>query len=456
MSIIQIWDVLRWSIVGDWAPTPFDLPNIWDLTDAEIEEYIRRKIKDDLSDPATFEKLTRVFQKSIRYLEEELFYTKSELTRLKKQQPFRDISDLIYFLRRTTSSTGRMNCVIAKVFQSFYDCDEEFNERIREIKEKTQWVIDERLMRPLRVLKVWEDEYSGVEVFRWENWQYREIPFKLKKRVKSTNSTVSKEIRDPKYFSIERTSDLHGLTFEVERKEDILPLMQMVAGYVFKKWEYEVKNDKGMFSYEEVEADTEISEEFKARVALWIDDRDKPESWDVQDIKLVTPKNKGEGIQNMNIEIKFTVVKNQNENGLNMHGVYNYAKKLKERIRLEWFVSHQYIDRVVDNFLENIWDLLASNVWRDEWEWDDTYPYKRELFNDLKSKNFIDASLNLRSSHVKSNIDRYLKQWLIQYYKSTLTPVTVNGWKKIYYTNKRGLEMSENGVWWDVLRGIQD
>jgi len=42
----------------------------------------------------------------------------------------------------------------------------------------------------------------------------------------------------------------------------------------------------------------------------------------VVDIKLVTPKDKGDEISNLSLEIKFIVSENQNENGLNMHGIY--------------------------------------------------------------------------------------------------------------------------------------
>jgi len=72
----------------------------------------------------------------------------------------------------------------------------------------------------------------------------RKIHFKITKRLKSNNSLVSKEIRDPKYYTSDRNSDLYGATFEVEKKEDILPLMQVVAGVVFKKGDFIVKNDK--------------------------------------------------------------------------------------------------------------------------------------------------------------------------------------------------------------------
>ena len=45
----------------------------------------------------------------------------------------------------------------------------------------------------------------------------RKIHFKITKRLKSNNSLVSKEIRDPKYYTSDRNSDLYGATFEVEK-----------------------------------------------------------------------------------------------------------------------------------------------------------------------------------------------------------------------------------------------
>lgn len=452
MNSSLVWDVLRWEYSWDVDPTSFDVPDMWDLSDEEIWKYIQERLKEDLSDSESFEKFTRIYSKVLKYLENELFYTEKELKRFKRKE-FSDISDVVCFLKETQNKNWRMNCVIAKVFQAFYDADAEFNERVLEVREKTQWVIDGKLILPLRISQSNDDELVWEEIFEYERWSYRKIPYKIKKRLKSTESSVSKEIRDPKYFTIDRTSDLHGLTFEVERKEDILPLMEMVSWYVFKKWEFEVKNDKGMFSFQEVEENTEISEGFKARIALGTKERDKPESGDVVDIKLVTPSKKWSDTRNMNMEIKFTVVKNRNEKGLNMHGVYNYIKKISERIRLEWFVSFEYIDLVAKRFVDNIPELLAENVGRPEREWDDPYPYKAELFNELKRKKLIhpdvwhsEENFTLRNRHVKSHIDGRLVTWIRNYFLSKLISVNVNGWNNIHYTNSRALKMSENGI----------
>lgn len=452
----KIWDILRWSQIEGLEPTPFDLPNIWDLTDQEIEEYITSKLRDDLDNASTFDKLNRVYGKCLEYLEKELFYSKQELSRFKSHKKFHSISDLVKFLRDTKSSKWRMNCVIAKVFQSLYDCDVEFNERVKEVQEKTQWVIDNKLIKPLRIFQSNEDELVWEEFFELSRGKIRKIPYKIKKRLKSTHSSVSKEIRDPKYVTIERTTDMYGLTFEVEKKEDILPLMQMVAGYVFKKGDYEVNNDKGMFSLEDVEDNSEISEEFRQRLLNGTTLRDKPESWDISDIKLVTPKQKNSGNKNMNIEIKFTVVKNQNEKGINMHGIYKYAQKLKERIRLEWFISNDYIEIVSAKFLESLPDILASNVWREENTWDDIYPYQKELFNDLRSSGYISSSNGLRNPHIKANIQQHLKDGLIQYFKSKLIPVHVNNGKKVYFSNKRALEISQQKLSGESLASLSE
>lgn len=450
MSDIQTWDVLRWSYVGENAPTSFDVLSIGDLDDAELEKFLRDNLWSDWEWEICFEKFNRIFQKVINYLGDELFYTKPELQRFKRRK-ISDINALKNFLRETQEKKGKMNCVIAKVFQAFFDSDEEFNKRVKEVKDKTQWVIDGKLLKPLRILQSNDDEYIWEEYYEFGLWKIKKIPYRLKKRVKSTHSAVSKEIRDPKYFTIEKTSDLHGLTFEIESREDILPLMQRVAWYVFKNGVYEVKNDKGMFSIDEIEKNPDIDEDFKARAAVWTQERDKPESGDVVDIKLISPKDKNNATRNMNIEIKFTVVKNRNENGLNMHGIYNYMKKISERIRLEGFVSYNYVSLIAEKFVEKIPSLLVENVWRPEEEWGSSYPYKKELFSALKNGNFLEpdawvsvANFDLRNNHIKSHIDEYLHKWITQYFLSKLTPVYINGGKKIYYTNSRALKMSES------------
>jgi hypothetical protein len=424
------WDVLRW--IHSWI-TPFDISSLWNLTDEEIINKIENNLRLSLDDPAVYDKINKIYKKVLSYMTEALFIKKD---------------DILKFLKDTRRPRWVLNCVVAKLFQAFNDADEDFNERVRFVKEKTSQVIDRKLIPPLQIKKsdwdtlVWE---TFIEI---KNGVYRKIPFTIKKRVKSTYSSVSKEVRDPKYFTADSISDWFWASIEVEKKEDILPLIHMVASYIFKRWEYEVKNDKWMFSENEIIATNEVSDSFKDILLKWTIWRNKPESWDVCDIKLITPVEKWKDINNMSLEIKFVIQKNHYETWLNMHGVYNYMKKISERIRLEWYVSTGYIELVAYKFMEHLPHLLYTNTWRKEKEWDSIEDYKFEIFNELKEKWFILSWLESNNPHVKANIDDYILSWLIWYFKSKLIPVKRRDMKEHFYTNKRWLQVSQWGENW--------
>ena len=220
------------------------------------------------------------------------------------------------------------------------------------------------------------------------------------------------------------------------------------------KSDFQVKNDKGMFTHTEIIANNKVSDEFLEKVLQGTIERDKPESWDVVDIKLVTPKDKGDEISNLSLEIKFIVSENQNENGLNMHGIYWYMKKINERIRLEWYVTPDYISLVADKFIKNLDFILISNTWRPEEEWDSSDKYKTELFQDLRGQAYISKELDLRNPHIKAHIDDHLKQWIINYFKSRLLLVHKKWSKKPHYSNKRALLMSERGISVELTSGV--
>lgn len=439
------WDVLRGHMSGEDIPTAFDLSSIWNLSDQELLSKVEAVLRVKLSEYSSIVMLNRLFWEALKYLKEELFYTDKEIGKM-KETIFHTSDDVIQFLRKTKTHRGMMYCVITKVSQAIHNSYSQFNQRVKIVKEKTEWVIQDKLLLPLRVEKINQDEIRGTEFIEEGNGKIMKIPYKIKRRIKSDASSTSKEIRDPKCFTIDKASDLYGMTFEVYSKDHILPLMQYISGFVFKKADFEVKNDKGMFTQDEIEDSLLLRDEFKAKILQWTKKRDKPESGDVQDIKLVSPLEKGKEIENMSLEIKFVLEENRNEEGLNMHGVYNYMKKISERIRLEWYVDHQYLEKVAEKFLENLENILHENSLRPEKDGDTALPYKEELFRALRDdQNAIPKNVRLRrNQHVISNIDKYLHEGLVSYFKSRFIPVyRGESQRQVYYTNKRALKMSK-------------
>ncbi len=433
-------EILLWE---NKIASSFDIYNIGEISDDEIIELIEKQLGLSLSDDRSYEKINRLFQKTISYLKDELFYTDTEIGRAWKNT-FKTQEDVIWFFRNTKKSKWLINCVILKLIQAINDSYSEFNERVRIVKEKTSNVIDNKLIRGLVIEDTGNEDYMEWKAFIEINpWIASPIPFKLIKRLKSDISSASKEIRKPQYHTIDRTSDLYGATFKVKNKDDILPLLEYVAWLIFKRWEFVIKNDTNLFWEDDICVLNTIRDDTKEKIIDGTKKRDEEWSWTIQNIKISSPYYKDDSINNLNLEIKFELDEGSNENGTNMHGVYSYMKKILERIRLEGYVSLGYLEVVATKFMTNIEDIMKKSIWREN---KDIWEYKKELFRDLKEQGCMRVKWDLRNKHVSANIDKYIINGLVEYFKMKLIPIHRNNGKKILYTNKRALKLSKKGI----------
>ncbi len=248
-----------------------------------------------------------------------------------------------------------------------------------------------------------------------------------------------KEMNDPNYHSVERLGDNYWVTFEVDDPENIPILANYIAEKAFKKRIYDIKL-RTSIPYDEIKTNPYLSEDFREK---WLSAKNtkKPETpeW-LDDVRVVTPMYKDDETNNMSAEFRFTARKNKNEDGLTMHDIMWYFKKIKNRIRAESFISPEYIERVVKSLLDELPNLLEKNKLRED---KNLYKYKIELFKDLRENGFINSTYKLSSSQTKANLDTLIIDGLIWYYKSLLVPIKVNSVWKTKYTLKRNVKLSE-------------
>ena len=430
--------------------TILDFREIENLDDYGINELI---IKHLSWLPETDEEklvyINNLYKKAVKHLKEELFYSDQELWKTSREKSFTNWSEVIAFLKSTKEFKWKTRCSIAKYMLVMNNSCEEFNPKVNELKEKTKGVIYRKLKINLVSKKENEDGSISWEVtLDWEN-----IPFELIINEKVDNSNVSKSIRDPNYHILENISDLCRVTFKLKNKKHLIILMLYVSRYTFKKWIYDIKN-KWLLTLEDIEKYcTDKKFGSKLEKSCGWKKRKKSVNRAYKDIKLLTPVNKDEEVSNLSLEIKFILEWNENEIWLSMQGVYWYFKKISERIRTEEYIKEWYIEVVSQKFIENMKTILDENVGRKD---KDLMTYKKELFNDLKDGGFLDKNLFLENQHFISKIDEYLVNWLILYYKSKLNPVKLN-WKwKTFYTNQRGIEISDINFWEYFLSFINE
>lgn len=442
-----IWDDIHvdkntWEII-----TPLDLPGLtWVFSDEEIEDIIKMYVTLPEDENQALELLNEIFFEAVKYLKEELLYDDKEFWSVLKTE-FTNLKSFHEFLRSTKNKKWKIKCTIIKHMLSIYDSVWKYNPRINEITEKTSRVIDNKLKKwAIQIIS----ESDDWDFLRWVvHLHWKSVFFNMKRRLKSERSRVMKEMNDPNYHSVERLGDNYGVTFEMDNPEDIPMFANYIAKKAFKKWIYEIKLRTSILK-EEIETNPNLSEEFREK---WLKAKNakKPETPEgLDDVRVVTSMYKDDETNNMSAEFRFIARKNKNENGLVMHDIMWYFKKLKSRIRAESFISPEYIERVIKNLLKDLPSLLEKNKLRED---KNLKAYKKELFKDLRENGFISSRHRLNSSQTRANFDALLMDGLIGYYKSLLTPIKINSVWKTKYTLKRNVKISDElWLYFDFLK----
>ena len=400
-----------------------------------------------------------LYKDAIEYLEKRLFY-KTEISQLRKKE-FKNWEEIIQFVKDTQKLKWKTKCTIIKKMKTISNSYEWYNPIITDIKEKTSEVFEERLRSPLAI----QEENENNEV-RWvlyipSLWW---IDFIVIRREKSDESNAKKEATVPEYHTVEKMSDHYGLTFYVKEKAHIPIFMNWVATHVFWDHDYIIK-EKNLFFQEDIEWISDLDKDFKAKLIeslpkrplkkekeeeeekKWPSEKWTPETFG--QIKITTPQEKTWNTKNLSLEVGFAEMKHQNEKWLWMKGVYDYLWRIKERIRDEQYVSSEYIELVVDKFMENLQKSLNDAINRKD---KNIERYKTELFQALRDDaEKIPKNKKLNNPSIKARRDELIKEALVNYYKDLLRPVKIwwnTKWRKTRYTTSRWVEISKIPDFW--------
>lgn len=378
------------------------------------------------------ENINIAYQKALVYLEEQLFYEPQEIWKAWKFQ-FTSLEDIANFLQATQSERGKIYCRIVKVTIAMYNTDPSFNDAMAEVINKTNSVIENKLVEWIQIREREGNSFSGILTLENSPWSYKTIPFRFISRIKSQESMVSKEIRDPKYFLLDNLSDIYGWKFYIQKREDILEFSQYIAGMVFKQWVYDIK-DRGMFTDEEIDGNMNLHDDFRKKCNKRNLDRKKISSDAMRDWRIVSPYKKDDAIKNLSLEIGFVLDNGENERGLDGQHIYAFIRKIDEIIRLDQYIFLSHIEKLAHMCF--IWIKNQED--------------KITIFRELRDRyGFIWKNVKYQNnSHTQANLWNIVIPALVEYFlqKSGVEKIRVKGWRKnrFAYSNQRQISLHQD------------
>jgi hypothetical protein len=369
------------------------------------------------------------YDKAVKYLKESLFYQPSDFWSAWKYK-FDSFDDIIHFLDETRNARGKKYCRIVKQTISWYNTDIDINHEIASVVDKTNGVIKWKLIPWLQLKERNDRGFSWIVTLGSETG-FKVIWFRFESRLKSQESMVSKEIRDPKYFLLENLSDIYWWKFYLKDRLDILPFSQYVSWLVFKKGKFEIK-DRWMFSDEEIEKSVGIHDAFRENCQNRKKDRKNISSDIMRDWRVIAPYKKDDETNKLSLELWFVLDSSENESWLASQYIYSFLRKIDEVIRLDQYIFPNHIENIVNACIKVM-----------------TEEQKQEVFRALRDEEWlIWKKIKLSTNpHARSNIDSYLRDWLSIYFltKSNTKEIRTKWWKKsrIAYSNDRQISMHD-------------
>jgi len=351
--------------------------------------------------------------------------------------------------------------MIAKVWLLF---QEAVGEHVEKIREKSISVLENKVIPNLEDIakksslwlktdgvkeefaQTWKSVFTGSIFAEIQWWVARKIDFQVEIREKTIESTISKALREKDYINQGDIMDLLWIRITTKNKEDKLIILNLVSQLAFKHWEYRIKN-KGWITKSDLEALQRESEYFRNNASMWVFLERLEESFKsvekrvnsalkYSDIKLV-PVWEG---KKLSFEILFLDNDHTNNTWLAHHIPFTYARKITERIRLEWYIAKDSIIRISSYLVKEICHSSKNSLW-----WISPVDLMKEMLRDIhdelhiKNPNIQTKSHEEIKAMKKQELEYELKRILPEYYTEKLIIFQDSCWKqsrRVKYTNK--------------------
>lgn len=351
--------------------------------------------------------------------------------------PFKNKTEVLAFLRlpERNESIWKIACFIIKLCYGVHEIlSTSGMSNLDEQERKLFWRFSE-------VMWLSEEE-SNSWMYKWN---YLGNDFIMTWRPKSLISWTEKIIGNPEYLAAEKIKDGIGYTIETEWNDyNVLRMMNAVFELIHSLGGNVDTYDNKWVSIWVISTSPErfysdFIDFINTRSTRWSGKKWASSNW-YKEIKLQW------SIAWIRFEIKFTNKWNQNQNGINFSGIYDYlAKHIEWSVVRQWwlwYIDEDEIKMLVEDFFTNVPTLLSRNPEKRK-----TLPadYLKELWDDLTIIWHIRSGLNFSTQNKGWKLYNYLVPGLTEYYKSKLVKIKLHN-DQYAYTSERISRLSREWV----------
>lgn len=354
---IQVWERTKESA------TELDIFSIRWKNREEIIALIKKKIWIDIETKEGIKEMNEAYKDAVRFYEEVLYRKTWSLWKIN----FKTAKEVIDFIQQTDKwwTKSQIYCNLVKL--TFNNHRASSDEKLQDLDEKAKWLIAHKLNPIIQLKKPWfpfeNEKEKAVITTTLANWVERKTEFFVRFRGKTADSSKLKLLYNPEYTTTSAIMDGIWLQVEAKNEEWLLIALDYLQDKFF--WG-ELKDLRTKHIYTEpskIESFSEIlSEEFLEKLNGMIE---KKKPWSKQRTvtmiweKRVPINPTREGSQEVihSTEIQWVLSWNKNNSGLSNHRIYDQAKKITAMIRLQWYVTENYIKLIINKMYDENPDL---------------------------------------------------------------------------------------------------
>lgn len=349
----------------EWI-TELDLFNICHLNKKEAKELIKRKIGVNVDSKEGLEKINILIKEALHFYNTYLFKnTPQEIQKIH----FTKWDDVIDFLNNASKkhSYRQIYCTILKLSVVVNDIME--NPSLQNLDKKWKELIKSTIVGDMQIIDRHfpneSPQADGYYVKALHNWTAKAIPFTVRFRWKSKESSVAKSVIDPKQNELTIGRDAIWIEFILDKKEDIIFMLEYIFIKIYNK---NIEEFRQKYLYDKWDIteilrkhSKDLDEDFKNLLKDELDTKVKALTWKwekYKDIKFIGQINLPESKEENSIKIPYGVEvrcileNNKNNSWMSDHRIREGLKRLFAISRLQWYVTEVYIKRVIEKIKE--------------------------------------------------------------------------------------------------------
>lgn len=398
-SIFLNWNLclLWWNEYNQNIITINDTFNTRGLNNEEIIESIKSSSWIDVENKEWIEKLNDLFIRAVDFIHNTLYKNVWNNIRHNKEKYFSNSIDVINFLRETEKGkkVSKTHCRIAKVVYWMNDILR--NPELLESENNAKDIIRNKIAPWIQI----DDfnmlmNYNNSKCTIVLDWKI--INFKLKFRWKESDSALLKVIYNPECHSSDLLKDPIWMELVCKNENDIILLLDHFYTVLFEekiekikpKWFDVMKMTKLSWIHKKFKKILEKTSKNK-----WKKNKSNTND-DYMDLKILGKIKMIEKKTNINkfycVEFRASLEWHKESNIFKSDPIYYLWKIILASIRLDWYVTENYIKIIINNFYEKNPDM-------------------KEKINNIHLLNYLTKSLIKIDRSSKSNIytssDRY-------------------------------------------------